>query len=76
MRGPFSRRWMPCREPTSWCSMLGFCSAVLRKPIIWFCRISVASSRFCAASPVFYIVIGEPFKQSAELTGEPIKMTG
>ena len=24
--------------------------------------------------PVFYIVTGEPFKQSAELTGEPIKM--
>ena len=25
---------------------------------------------------VFYIVTGEPFKQSAELTGEPIKMKG
>ena len=24
--------------------------------------------------PVFSIVTGEPFKQSAELTGEPIKM--
>ena len=28
------------------------------------------------SSPVFYIVTGEPFKQSAELTGEPIKMKG
>ena len=26
--------------------------------------------------PVFDIVTGEPFKQSAELTGEPIKMKG
>ena len=26
--------------------------------------------------PVFYRVTGEPFKQSAELTGEPIKMKG
>ena len=26
--------------------------------------------------PVFYIVTGEPFKQSEELTGEPIKMKG
>ena len=25
---------------------------------------------------VFYIVTGEPIKQSAELTGEPIKMKG
>ena len=25
---------------------------------------------------VFYIVTGEPFKQSTELTGEPIKMKG
>ena len=25
---------------------------------------------------MFYIVTGEPFKQSAELTGEPIKMKG
>ena len=29
-----------------------------------------------ASSTVFYIVTGEPFKQSAELTGEPIKMKG
>ena len=27
-------------------------------------------------APVFSIVTGEPFKQSAELTGEPIKMKG
>ena len=32
--------------------------------------------RHVGAEPVFYIVIGEPFKQSAELTGEPIKMKG
>jgi hypothetical protein len=29
-----------------------------------------------AAASVFYIVTGEPFKKSAELTGEPIKMRG
>ena len=28
----------------------------------------------CRAESVFSIVTGEPFKQSAELTGEPIKM--
>ena len=27
-----------------------------------------------ARTPVLYLVTGEPFKQSAELTGEPIKM--
>jgi hypothetical protein len=29
-----------------------------------------------AAAPVFNTVTGEPFKQSAELTREPIKMKG
>jgi hypothetical protein len=36
-----------------------------------------ASSSACGhRTPVFDIVTGEPFKQSAELTGEPIKMKG
>ena len=30
----------------------------------------------CCPETVFYIVTGEPFKQSAELTREPIKMKG
>ena len=39
-------------------------------------RVQAVPGRAGRAHPVFYIVTGEPFKQSAELTGEPIKMKG
>jgi hypothetical protein len=39
-------------------------------------RFTRGTWRSLQAEPVFYIVTGEPFKQSAELTGEPIKMKG
>ena len=38
--------------------------------------VALGSISRCRVCTVFYIVTGEPFKQSAELTGEPIKMKG
>ena len=64
-RGPFSSSWNPWREPTNWCSMPGFDNALLRKTIIWFCRVSVVSSRFCATATTTVIRSGESLKYSA-----------
>ena len=51
---------------------------VLAFPRFFGCssRGSAGAAAFGALASVFYIVTGEPFKQSAELTREPIKMKG
>ena len=47
---------------------------VLHELASWMRVLQARCSLPLDAGPVFYIVTGEPFKQSAELTGEPIKM--
>ena len=41
---------------------------------LWVLRLERVPDKVLWLRSVFYIVTGEPFKQSAELTGEPIKM--